>query len=369
MFRSLNSSVAFAMALLLAAAASARDLPDWREMDKALDAFEYKRAVPLTSDHPDAMIGQIQQIAMVGDELWVVDMVVAKAVMRFDQRGRFLGLLGGRGLGPGEYRSPFRVAVGPGGRVYLHDFATAALSVYEPDLHFQRQIPVFQGSRWYFPSGILARGDRLFVPCFSDVAADTNLLEIDESGAVIASARDCAEPLKKHHVWMTPVTLIGNAVWLAAQMKPEIFIFDSLRRKARVLEVKGVPEAIDPEAFDFGKDRYGDHDLQHGFPPRVNRITEIIPVGGHHVLVGGFYRFTMFAPPPGQEPDFRPYFHVYDRDGTLLRRGLPLVPPMAPGEEPVQLGGYSAQNLFLYRWRDDSDENPIVYVYEPRSAS
>ena len=52
---------------------------------------------------------------------------------------RFVGFLGSSGAGPGEFRSPTGIAIGPGSEVYVADTGNNRIQVLAPDGAFLRQ--------------------------------------------------------------------------------------------------------------------------------------------------------------------------------------------------------------------------------------
>src|SRR5687768_7411614 len=60
----------------------------------------------------------------------------------FARNGAFSHVLGRPGDGPGEYRRPALVRVGPDGRVYVFDSMRWRITVLSPTLQYQRSYPV-----------------------------------------------------------------------------------------------------------------------------------------------------------------------------------------------------------------------------------
>lgn len=78
------------------------------------------------------MFGWIMGVAVADDRIYVVDHQ-APAVRVFDLAGNYLQDLGGSGEGPGEYREPDSVAIGPDGRIFVREPRRARIHVYGPD--------------------------------------------------------------------------------------------------------------------------------------------------------------------------------------------------------------------------------------------
>ncbi len=55
-------------------------------------------------------------------------------VLAFSKKGEFVGYVGTKGEGPGEFVSSSSVIIGPKGHIYVFDFGRERLSVFEPEL-------------------------------------------------------------------------------------------------------------------------------------------------------------------------------------------------------------------------------------------
>jgi hypothetical protein len=62
-------------------------------------------------------------------------------VIAFDAKGKFITTIGRRGDGPGEFRRIAVIDVGVGDTLYVRE-ERGAISVFAPDYHFVRQLPV-----------------------------------------------------------------------------------------------------------------------------------------------------------------------------------------------------------------------------------
>lgn len=63
-------------------------------------------------------------------------------VVVFGRDGRYVGTLGRRGRGPGEFESPWRVATDASDSIFVWDVAQAQISVFGSDLRFARSFGV-----------------------------------------------------------------------------------------------------------------------------------------------------------------------------------------------------------------------------------
>lgn len=88
-------------------------------------------AVGVEAGADELMFGDIAWIHEHGGTIYVVDPQVP-AVRMFDRAGAFLGNVGAPGQGPGEYDEPFRLAVGPSGRIFVSE-RRGRIDVYSAD--------------------------------------------------------------------------------------------------------------------------------------------------------------------------------------------------------------------------------------------
>ena len=67
--------------------------------------------------------------------LWVGDVHLG-AIRRYDREGAYLGMVGRKGEGPGEFRYPYEVRVLPDGRIAVGDDGLKRISLFEPTGEF-----------------------------------------------------------------------------------------------------------------------------------------------------------------------------------------------------------------------------------------
>ncbi len=75
------------------------------------------------------LLGHVVGLAADGRRIYVLDDQVP-VVRVYDWEGRHLRDIGGEGEGPGEFRNPAGVAVGPDGLVYVHDGGQGRITVF-----------------------------------------------------------------------------------------------------------------------------------------------------------------------------------------------------------------------------------------------
>lgn len=111
--------------------------------------------------------GQLSALALTDDHLYVTDPMAAR-VHRFARDGGYLNSLGRKGEGPGEFRQPAEVEVGPDGDVWVIDPPSARVTRFRPDgtvvsMHpapnpVTMDFALFPGERFVVPT---PRRDRL----------------------------------------------------------------------------------------------------------------------------------------------------------------------------------------------------------------
>ncbi len=95
---------------------------------------------------PEEMLGQVIDVAPDGrGGVYMFDGQVP-ALRHFDSAGRHLGVLGGKGAGPGEYQdASLGLKVRPDGRVFMRDPRNGRINVYSATGSAETQIPVSSG--------------------------------------------------------------------------------------------------------------------------------------------------------------------------------------------------------------------------------
>ncbi len=75
----------------------------------------------------------------------VADGVRLNGIWVFSPQGRYLGRLGGPGQGPGEYSSPLSLAVGIAGELFVNDYFSMKIIVFDRDYRYLREIKRVRG--------------------------------------------------------------------------------------------------------------------------------------------------------------------------------------------------------------------------------
>lgn len=103
--------------------------------------FKKVHYIPLeTNEH--SLIGRINQLWLQGDTIFILDLSVSKTVQIFAADGKYLGMVGGKGTGPGEYLKPTDFGV-DGSCVYVFDSAGQKINFYRlPGMEFDHSYSV-----------------------------------------------------------------------------------------------------------------------------------------------------------------------------------------------------------------------------------
>lgn len=106
----------------------------------ALRLTQVVRLGSLEGEH-DAF-GRVMDAALDGAGRILVADDQSHHVVVFDRTGRYVGTVGRRGRGPGEFESPWRVATDAADSIFVWDVAQARISVFGSDLRFARSFSV-----------------------------------------------------------------------------------------------------------------------------------------------------------------------------------------------------------------------------------
>lgn len=78
------------------------------------------------------MLGRVVGVTASTDRIYVLDASIP-TVRVYDMAGEHLQDIGGAGDGPGEFRQPASLNIGPEGRLYVRDDSQARITIFEPD--------------------------------------------------------------------------------------------------------------------------------------------------------------------------------------------------------------------------------------------
>jgi hypothetical protein len=101
-------------------------------------------------------------------------------VLKFDQAGKYLTSIGGKGQGPGEFQAPIRIIVDGQDRLYVQDIVRMALFVFSADGKFLKGIN---------GPGIILRGCQISLDSHADIICGYEALPAMNERQVYAIAR------------------------------------------------------------------------------------------------------------------------------------------------------------------------------------
>jgi hypothetical protein len=131
------------------------DLPEWRLTEQPVTTIRGSEAPYL------ARVGEVE---MLSDGRVVVEDNQSDEIHLFAADGGYVGLLGDRGDGPGQYQQVTEMTYGPGDSIYLYDRRHDRLSVVHPDTGFVRSVSLLGSTGTRPPLDVHSIGpDRLVV--------------------------------------------------------------------------------------------------------------------------------------------------------------------------------------------------------------
>ena len=92
------------------------DTAECRKLIRMSEVFDKSNLIPLETNK-ESLIGRINQLLVKSDTLFILDAVVTKKLQMFHRTGKYIGMVGAIGNGPGEYVSP--TDFGIDGNMYL----------------------------------------------------------------------------------------------------------------------------------------------------------------------------------------------------------------------------------------------------------
>jgi hypothetical protein len=139
-------------------------------------------------------------------------------VHHYNRDGSFVGAIGRRGDGPGEFRTPAYPSIGPDGRLYVTDLARGHVAVFSSDQRFLRFVAFPTVSR--IDQVAIDPNGRFWILGNSRDRLDDRVLTLaDSSGKAIASFLPIAR--------MLPEGSTDSLLW-ASSRRPSLAIGDSL---------------------------------------------------------------------------------------------------------------------------------------------
>lgn len=154
------------------------------------DAVDVKAIIPLEAIEK-SFIGYINQIQFYDDKIIVLDTFSAKSLMVFDSRGRFTGVAGSLGRGPGEYLIPISFSIDEDKNI-LSIYDNAGRKAINYDLDDLTYIDQTEMSHYFIKSVWLSDSvTAFFIPGGMDFSAGGQILITNDR---LEPQRQFAEP-------------------------------------------------------------------------------------------------------------------------------------------------------------------------------
>lgn len=108
--------------------------------------FLEKNKISLNTKDLEIGIGYLKDLKVVNNKIIFIDSK-GKQVLLFNEKGHFIKFLGREGQGPGEFFSPEAGAVDDKGNIYIADYYTRRINIYDPRGNFKTSF-ITQGIHW-----------------------------------------------------------------------------------------------------------------------------------------------------------------------------------------------------------------------------
>jgi len=139
-----------------------RPITEVRSSAPALRLVEVVRLGSL--DGPHDAFGRVMDVALSGSGRILVADDQNVNVVVFDPNGRYVGTIGRKGQGPGEFIMPWKVVADADDSVFVWDASLARISVFGPDQRFKRSFAV--PPQWLVNSMEFLQDGRLLVAAY-----------------------------------------------------------------------------------------------------------------------------------------------------------------------------------------------------------
>ena len=115
------------------------DTAECRKLIRMSEVFDKSNLIPLETNK-ESLIGRSNQLLVKSDTLFILDAVVTKKLQMFHRTGKYIGMVGAIGNGPGEYVSPTDFGI-DGNLLYVFDFDSQRINYYFlPTMEFSHSL-------------------------------------------------------------------------------------------------------------------------------------------------------------------------------------------------------------------------------------
>lgn len=215
-------AIAAAFSMLLTASATAQDCSDCE--------VPLREVVRIGDRDGPGALGRFDAVARADSRgRHFVTWSTTSHILVFDAAGNFIRQVGREGDGPGEFRRPFGIVVGPADSLYVFDNRTNRLTVFDPDLQIARMHNVV-----HVPGIDLLALDRGGFVMDSDIRtrelAGLPHHVLDAEGGIIASFGSLTRevgPGFQHNLSRVIARGNGGTIWSAHVFRYEITQWDT----------------------------------------------------------------------------------------------------------------------------------------------
>ncbi len=127
----------------------------------AASRLELEASIGVAEGPEEYVLGRVVGLCARGDRIYVLNQQPL-VVRAYDLAGRFVGDIGRRGSGPGEYLGPAGIVASPGdGTIYVRDAALSRMNLYSPSGEYLESWPLRTGAESLHPP-VLCTDGRLY---------------------------------------------------------------------------------------------------------------------------------------------------------------------------------------------------------------
>lgn len=311
-------------------------------------------------EEPDsAPIGQLKALRPAPAGGFIVADMMNSQLRLHDREGRLARLVGRYGAGPGEFRGPSGVAIGPAGEIYVVEFGANRVTRLRPDMSLDTILPLPPAAGTH----VALFGGRIFVGLRRSKEAEFGFL--DEAGEFTGLSRwdpEIAEVPYWSNVAVDHVAVGSRALAIANSLKYPIWYYTSPEGPGRAF---GEPPASWSGASRLKGDEFAGG--RAGTQKLGEWLNTFTVVAGLHMLSDslilvshGRYRTEPGMPMPEM---FRihPYaVDVYDLAGRKLVEDVPLPGTIIAADSLVYIVDGeppAVRRLIAYRLGPDAERS------------
>ena len=146
-------------------------LMSFENYTKFEDVFKKAREISLSND---VIIGSIADLVVTSRGEFIISDPIGNAVLVFGNGGKFLRKIGNFGSGPGEFRSPNRIAVDEFGNIYVEDRGNRRINVYDGSGNFKFSFRLEKGPLF----SLKVKGNYIYTYCPAGIGRDERVIYI-----------------------------------------------------------------------------------------------------------------------------------------------------------------------------------------------